>query len=135
VEPPAESDDALLAHAARVAGGRPSVDPGIRERLDAALAALEAVEFGRDQISLESSVPGGVAAKKVVGRVVKPQVDGLLDQLRRQQNALEQLAALLVEVVDALTRDVDSLLVQQIDDLQLRVAEQRRELNALRARQ
>lgn len=131
MEPPPDVDDALIAHANRVRSGRPSIDPGVRDRLAHALTVLRAVEIGRQQISLESTRPGGVVAKKVVGRVIRPQVDGVLDQLRRQQDAIEGLAGILVDVVDALVRDVDAVLVQQLDDLQVRVTELRRELNGL----
>lgn len=133
MEPPPDIDDALVAHASRVRSGRPSIDPGVHDRLAQALAALQAIEIGRQEISLESTRRGGVVAKKVVGRVVRPQVDGVLDQLRRQQDAIEGLAGILVDVVDALVRDVDGILVQQIDDLQVRVAELRREVNAARS--
>ena len=127
-----EEDDALLAHAERVREQRPSLDAAKRQELADALAQLHALEIGRDRIALESTAPGGVFTKKVVGRVVRPQIDGVLDQLREQQAAIERLTALLVEVVDALAGDLDRVVVQQLDDLQVRLAEQRRALNALR---
>src|SRR5262249_45256104 len=116
----------------RVREQRPRVDSAKRAQLAEALAQLQALEIGRDRISLESDAPGGVFTKKVIGRVVRPQIDGVLDQLREQQALIERLTALLVEVVDALAGDLDNVVVQQLDDLQVRVAEQRRALNAQR---
>jgi hypothetical protein len=135
VEPPPDAEGALTDHAQRVRSGRPTLDPAVRTRLAEALAGLQAVQIGRDQIALESDAPGGVVAKKVVGRVVRPQIDGVFAQLHEQKAAIERLAAVLVEVVDALSRDLDGVVVQQLDDLQVRMAEQRKALNALRSSQ
>jgi hypothetical protein len=132
VELPPDVDDALRAHVERLDKGRPHVDPAARDRLAAAVAALRKLHIGRDEIALASTAPGGVAAKKVIGRVVRPQVDGVLAQLRAQQDAIATVARVLEEIVGALVQDLEGLVVQQLDDLHVLVAELRREVNALR---
>lgn len=116
----------LAEHSRQLLG---STDP--RDELINAVDALARFHFARDRIPVTSDKPGGAAVHQAVGKVVGRQIDGVLHQNEEYARAVERVARLVVDLVGTPGPDVQSLL-QQISDLQGRVAEQQRELNRLR---
>jgi 2-polyprenyl-3-methyl-5-hydroxy-6-metoxy-1,4-benzoquinol methylase len=126
----AELDD----HFAKLTGERPSSPSFSLDELEEAVAELRAYAFGRDRIPLESRLPGGTAMHRMVGKTVARQIQGVLDQVQDQSRRVAHALTLLAGITGNLGDAFDKRLLQQLDDLQLQLAEQQRTLNGLRAR-
>src|SRR4051794_39655672 len=75
---PEELDEQLASQYARA-----GKDPLLFEQLDRArdaVARTVGARFGRDQIALDSALPGGPEIHRVVGKAVSRQVLGVLQQ-------------------------------------------------------
>jgi hypothetical protein len=99
-----------------------------------AVDALNEFEFSRDAIVTEASNAPTSAMHKTVGRIVVRQVDGILNQSQQYAHTVHRAAVAMMDVL--LGREQSSVpgLIEQVEDLQARVTEQRREINELRRR-
>ena len=103
----------MAAHFEALLGGRgaSSVDLG---RVSATLEeARSARQFALENVTLDSNIPGGSAAHKLIGRATARQSRGLLDQVQASadatQRALDALAAALGQLRDDLASEARSL--------------------------
>ncbi len=127
VYPPGLEED-LDRHFRMLSGERPVSPSFALDELEASLRDLQHFAYGRDRISLDSNVPGGRALHRTVGKAVSRQIEGVLDQAQEQSRRVAHTIALLTEVTNTLADAFDTRVLQQIDDLQVRLAEQQRRL-------
>jgi 2-polyprenyl-3-methyl-5-hydroxy-6-metoxy-1,4-benzoquinol methylase len=124
-----ESD--LDAHFDRLVSGRPRATPALHDEFDGALRELSQFEFGRAQIDPSSRLPGGQLAHRLMLRTFGREIDGILAQTQQQAWLVGRAMALLGELAAAIGNEFDTRVLQQLDDLQVRVAEQQRAVNRL----
>jgi SAM-dependent methyltransferase len=125
-------EEELDGHFAHLAGDpNPPHASFLVEDLEAARAELEAYHFTRGRISNESRLPGGTAAHRAVGKTVGRQIDGVLSQAQEQARLVARTVGLIVDITSALADASDRQVVQQLDDLQLRLLEHQRALHGL----
>ena len=120
---PPEAQALLADHDARLRGDT--------EVLADAIDAIGRVPLTRAAISHESARPGGAKVHDLVGKAVGREIEGVFGQTRELAEAVQR--AVLVLATEMRRRD-DLDLLQQIDDLQARIAEQQRQIDELRAR-
>ena len=87
-------------------------------------------EYSRGRISSGSDVAGGQALHREIGKVISRQVQGVLEQSQDHADLIARAMTLLAETTSALAREYDTKVLQQLDDLQVRIAELQRGLNA-----
>jgi hypothetical protein len=133
VYPPGLEED-LDRHFRMLAGERPASPSFTMDELEEALRDLQHFAYGREHISLDSNLPGGRALHRAVGKTVARQIQGVLDQAQDQSRRVAHTITLLTEVTNTLADAFDRRVLQQIDDLQVRLTEQQRALHAAIAR-
>jgi O-antigen chain-terminating methyltransferase len=128
---PGDLEETLDEHFDRLVGSRPAPSPAVYDEIRAALSVLESYVFSRDRIDAASEVPAGELAHRIVGKVVSRQIQGVLEQVQDYSRVVAKTVGLVAEIASVLGREYDTKVLQQLDDLQARVSEQQRALNAL----
>ncbi len=124
----------LQTHFEQIVEERPPTPSFTMDELEVALADLQKYAYSRGRIVTDSNLPGGSVVHRTVAKAVSRQVQGVLDQVQEQSLRVAHALTLLVDVTNTLTEAYDRRVVQQLDDLQARLAEQQRELHSLVAR-
>jgi len=128
--PPGLEED-LDKHFEHLAGKRPVSTTFLTEELQAVAQKLEHFEFSRRRIKMESNLPGGSTAHRTIGKTVGRQVDGVLEQVQEYSHLVAHVTALIGSIASALSDEYDTHVLQQLDDLQLRVSELHTKLNGV----
>lgn len=131
---PAGVEEELDGHFAHLVGRRPASPSFAVDDLEQAVAELQQQVFARDRISTGSRLPGGTTLHRVIAKAVARQIEGVLEQAREQSQRVAQTLALLADVTNTVADAYDKRVLQQLDDLQLRLAEQQRDLNVAMSR-
>ena len=121
----------LDEHFDRLVGVRPRSSPALHDELQAALRELNQVAFSRARIDPASRLPGGRMVHRAMSRALSRQIDGVLSQIEQQNWLVTHAIALLGEIASTIGNEFDTKVLQQLDDLQVRLAEQVREVNRL----
>ncbi len=128
---PAGLESDLDGHFAHLTGDRPPSQALPLDELDDALAAIEHFLFSQGRISAQSELPGGGVLHRAVGRAVGRQVQGVLEQAQDYAHRVARAMTLLADTTTTVADVYDKRVLQQLDDLQLQLAEQQRALNQL----
>jgi 2-polyprenyl-3-methyl-5-hydroxy-6-metoxy-1,4-benzoquinol methylase len=118
-EYPADLESTLDDHFDRLVGVRPRSSPALHDELQAVLSALGQHGFSRAKIDPSSNLPGGRFVHRFMSRALSRQIDGMLVQVG--------------EIASTMGDEFDTRILQQLDDLQVRLAEQSRDVNRLEA--
>jgi 2-polyprenyl-3-methyl-5-hydroxy-6-metoxy-1,4-benzoquinol methylase len=130
-EYPDDIEATLDEHFDRLVGVRPRSSPALHDELQAALRELNQVAFSRARIDPASRLPGGRIVHRAMSRALSRQLDGVLSQIEQQNWLVTHAIALLGEIASTIGNEFDTKVLQQLDDLQVRLAEQVREVNRL----
>jgi 2-polyprenyl-3-methyl-5-hydroxy-6-metoxy-1,4-benzoquinol methylase len=128
---PEDLEEVLDEHFKRLVGSRPESSPAVFEELDALAHQLTHFRFAREIPSTSSNIPGGELAHNTLNRVFARQVDGIIGHLQHYASIVARSTTLLTEVALSIAHEFNTKVLQQLDDLQLRLAEQKRTLNRL----
>jgi hypothetical protein len=127
--PPGLEDD-LDKHYRHIVGAhRPPSTASLLDELDGVRAELNNFAFRSDDISVESRIPGGATVHRAVAKTTSRQIQGVLEQAQRHANLVSRTITLMAAVSDSIADTYDRSVMQQLDDLQLRLAEHERELH------
>ncbi len=126
-------EETLDEHFDRLVGVRPRSTPALRTDLQAALRELSTTGFSRARIDPSSNIPAGRFVHRAMSRALSRQLDGVLRQIEEQNQLVTRALALLGEIAASIGDEFDTRVVQQLDDLQVRLAEQVRDVNRLEA--
>ncbi len=121
----------LDGHFTRLTGDRAPSPSFVLAELDQALDRLEHFEFRRDSISLASNTPGGSAIHKAVAKGVSRQIQGVFEQAQDQSHRVARTVALMAKATNLLADAYDNRVIQQIDDLQVRLLREQEQLQRL----
>ncbi len=133
-EYPDDLESTLDDHFDRLVGVRPRSSPALQDELQSVLRALEQHGFSRAKIDPASRLPGGRAVHRFMSRALSRQIDGMLAQMEQQSRLVTRAVAVLGEIASTMSDEFDTSVLQQVDDVQLRMAEQAREVNSLEAK-
>ncbi len=122
----------LETHFEQIVEDRPPTPSFLMDELEIAIDELQQFGYSRNRIQTDSNLPGGSSVHRAVAKAVSRQVQGVLDQAQEQSRRVAHALTLLVDVTNMLTDAYDGRVVQQLDDLQARLAEQQRELHDAR---
>ena len=128
---PDDLEATLDEHFDRLVGVRPRSSPALHDELQAGLRELNQVAFSRARIDPASRLPGGRFVHRAMSRALSRQLDGVLSQIEQQNWLVTHTIALLGEIASTIGNEFDTKVLQQLDDLQVRLAEQVREVNRL----
>jgi 2-polyprenyl-3-methyl-5-hydroxy-6-metoxy-1,4-benzoquinol methylase len=123
-------EETLDEHFDRLVGVRPRT-PALHTELQAALRELSTTGFSRARIDPSSNIPAGRFVHRAMSRALSRQLDGVLRQIDEQNQVITRALALLGEIAASIGSEFDSRVVQQLDDLQVRLAEQARDVSRL----
>ena len=85
--------------------------------------------YSRGNIDTGSEVPGGSFAHRPIAKGVSRQIQGVLEQSAAAHVAIiARAVTLIADITSTLADEYDTKVLQQLDDLQLRLAEDQREL-------
>jgi len=121
-------------HFAHLTDTRPASASFVLDELDEALGEVLRFEFNRARIPTESRVPGGTAAHRTIAKGVSRQIQGVLEQAQDQSHKVARALALMAQATSLLADSFDTRILQQLDDVQARLAEEHRQLQNLLAR-
>ena len=121
----------LDRHFERIMGDRPVAPAFVLAELDDALDQLDHFEYRRDSISTESRIPGGATVHRAIAKGVGRQIQGVLEQTQDQSRRVVRTIALMARATNMLADAYDTSVVQQLDDLQLQLAEQQARMQQL----
>jgi 2-polyprenyl-3-methyl-5-hydroxy-6-metoxy-1,4-benzoquinol methylase len=133
-EYPDDLESTLDDHFDRLVGVRPRSSPALHDELQSVLRALEQHGFSRAKIDPASRLPGGRAIHRLMSRALSRQIDGVLAQMEQQSLLMTRAVAVLGEIASTMGEEFDTQVLQQLDDVQVRMAEQVREVNSLEAK-
>ena len=133
-EYPDDLEATLDDHFDRLVGVRPRSSPALHDEFQAQLHALGELGFSRARIPADSHLPGGRLVHRVMSKAMSRQIDGVLVQVERQNVLLTRALALLGEIASTIGDEFDTRVLQQLDDLQVRLAEQVHDVNGLEAK-
>jgi 2-polyprenyl-3-methyl-5-hydroxy-6-metoxy-1,4-benzoquinol methylase len=133
-EYPDNLEEVLDEHFGRLVGVRPRSSPGLHDELQVVLDALAQLGFSRARIDPASRLPGGRLVHRFMSRALSRQIDGVLAQIEQQSALVTRAVALLGEIAATIGDEFDTRVLQQLDDLQVRLAEQARDVNRLDAK-
>jgi len=133
-EYPDDLEATLDDHFDRLVGVRPRSSPALHDELQAILSALGQVGFSRAQIDPSSNIPGGRLVHRFMSRALSRQINGVLAQVEQQSVLVTRAVAVLGEIASTMGDEFDTRVLQQLDDLQVRLAEQTRDVNRLEAK-
>jgi 2-polyprenyl-3-methyl-5-hydroxy-6-metoxy-1,4-benzoquinol methylase len=128
---PDDLEETLDEHFDRLVGVRPRSTPALHSELQAALRELSTQRFTRARIETSSNLPAGDFVHRAMGRALSRQVDGVLRQIEEQNLLVTRAIALLGEIAATIGNEFDTKVLQQLDDLQVRLAEQARDVTRL----
>jgi SAM-dependent methyltransferase len=128
---PEDLEETLDEHFDRLVGVRPRSTPALHSELQAALRELSTQRFTRARIDPSSNLPAGSFVHRAMGRALSRQVDGVLRQIEEQNLLVTRAIALLGEIAATIGNEFDTKVLQQLDDLQVRLAEQARDVTRL----
>jgi 2-polyprenyl-3-methyl-5-hydroxy-6-metoxy-1,4-benzoquinol methylase len=126
---PPELETELDGHFARVTGDRLPSTAHLVDQLDHAIDELAHFGFSRDHISTESSLPGGGMLHRAIAKGVGRQIEGVLAQAQDQSHRVAKALSLMAQLNNLLADMYDTRVLQQLDDLQLRLNQEHRQLN------
>jgi 2-polyprenyl-3-methyl-5-hydroxy-6-metoxy-1,4-benzoquinol methylase len=126
---PPELETELDGHFARVTGDRLPSTAQLVDQLDHALDELQHFGFSRDHISTASSLPGGGMLHRAIAKGVGRQIEGVLAQAQEQSQRVATALALMAHLNNLLADMYDTRVLQQLDDLHLRLNQEHRQLN------
>ena len=132
-EYPDDLEETLEDHFDRLVGVRPRSSPALHDELQASLGALQELSFSRARISPASRLPGGRLVHRFMSRALRRQIEGVLAQVEEQNRLATRAVAWLGELASTIGNEFDTKVLQQLDDLQVRLAEQARDVNRLEA--
>jgi len=121
-------------HFDRLVGVRPRSSPALHDELQGVLSALGKVGFSRARIDPSSRIPGGRLVHRFMTRALSRQINGVLTQVEQQNVLVTRAVAVLGEIAATMGDEFDTRVLQQLDDLQVRMAEQARDVNGLEAK-
>jgi 2-polyprenyl-3-methyl-5-hydroxy-6-metoxy-1,4-benzoquinol methylase len=130
-EYPDDLEATLDEHFDRLVGVRPRSSPALHSELQGALQELDEVRFSRARIESASRLPGGRAVHRFMSRALSRQIDGVLQQVEQERRVIAHAIALLGDLSTTIGNEFDTKVLQQLDDLQVRLAEQVRDVNLL----
>jgi hypothetical protein len=110
---PEELDEQLASQYARA-----RKDPLLFEQLDRAralVARAAGLRFGRDQIALDSGMPGGTEVHRLIGKAVSRQVLGVLQQVSRFADLTGESLTAMLGALDEMRSVVTNDLFGDID--------------------
>jgi len=128
---PEDLEETLDEHFDRLVGVRPRSTPALHSELQSALRELSTQRFTRARIDPSSNLPAGRFVHRAMGRALSRQVEGVLRQIEEQNLLVTRAIALLGEIAATIGNEFDTKVLQQLDDLQVRLAEQTREVTRL----
>ncbi len=123
----------MESHFERITG-RPPTPSFLLADLEGAVAELGRFEYARDPLPLTSRVPGGSALHKIVAKGVGRQIQGVLIQAQAQSQAVARTITLMATATNMLAESYDKRIIQQLDDLQVRIAEEQAQVQELLVR-
>jgi len=121
-------------HFDRLVGVRPRSSPALHDELQGVLTELGKVGFSRARIDPSSRIPGGRLVHRFMTRALSRQINGVLTQVEQQTVLVTRAVAVLGEIAATMGDEFDTRVLQQLDDLQVRMAEQARDVNGLEAK-
>jgi SAM-dependent methyltransferase len=121
-------EETLDEHFDRLVGVRPRSTPALHTELQAALRELSTTGFSRARIDPSSRIPAGRFVHRAMSRALSRQLDGVLAQIDAQNHLVTRALALLGEIAASIGNEFDTKVLQQLDDLQVRLAEQARDV-------
>ena len=124
----------LDGHFARLTGDRPSSPSFVLGELEQALDDLGNFVYRRDAISNGSRLPGGSALHRAIAKGVGRQIQGVLEQTQDQSQRVFRTVALMARATNLLAEEYDTRVIQQLDDLQLRLAREQDRMQQLLVR-
>jgi 2-polyprenyl-3-methyl-5-hydroxy-6-metoxy-1,4-benzoquinol methylase len=133
-EYPDDLESTLDDHFDRLVGVRPRSSPALHDELQAVLSALGQHGFSRAKIDPSSNLPGGRFVHRFMSRALSRQINGVLAQVEQQSVLVTRAIAVLGEIASTMGDEFDTRVLQQLDDLQVRLAEQARDVNRLEAK-
>lgn len=128
---PDDLEATLDQHFDRLVGVRPRSSPALHYELQAVMRDLNEMGLSRARIDPASRLPGGRLVHKLMSRALSRQIDGVLQQIEAQSRITTQAIGLLSEIASTIGNEFDTKVLQQLDDLQIRLSEQAREVNRL----
>jgi 2-polyprenyl-3-methyl-5-hydroxy-6-metoxy-1,4-benzoquinol methylase len=133
-EYPSDLESTLDDHFDRLVGVRPRSSPALHDELQTILSALGQLGFSRARIDPSSRLPGGRLVHRFMSRALSRQIDGVLVQMEQQTQLVTRAVAVLGEIASTMGDEFDTGILQQLDDLQVRLAEQARDVNRLESK-
>ena len=133
-EYPDDLESTLDDHFDRLVGVRPRSSPALHDELQSVLSALGQHGFSRANIDPASRLPGGRTIHRLMSRALSRQIDGMLAQMEQESMLVTRAVAVLGEIASTMGDEFDTRVLQQLDDLQVRMAEQARDVNVLEAK-
>jgi len=131
---PPDLEAELDGHFERLTGDRPPTPSFLLAELEQALDQLVNFEYRRDAISDESRLPGGSTLHRAIAKGVGRQIQGVLEQTQDQSRRVVRAIALMARATNMLADAYDTRVIQQLDDLQLELAQEQDRLQNLMAR-
>jgi 2-polyprenyl-3-methyl-5-hydroxy-6-metoxy-1,4-benzoquinol methylase len=123
-EYPPGLEAALDGHFERVTGDRSPTPSFVLAELERAMDDLEHFEYRRDNISTASRLPAGGAMHRAIAKGVSRQIQGVLEQAQDQSQRVARTVALMARATNMLADAYDTRVLQQLDDLQMRLSEE-----------
>lgn len=121
----------MESHFERMTGGRPPTPTFLLAELEQAVDDLDRFEYRRDSIGLDSRIPGGSSLHRAVAKGVARQIQGVLTQTQDQSHRVVRTMALLTRATGMLADAYNTRVLQQLDDLQVQLAEEQDELQRM----
>ena len=95
---------------------------------------IQRASIGGAAAPTDSRVPGGSLVHRAVGKAVARHVQGLVEQTQQHAAAIDQAVRIIADVASVLADTYDTRVLQQLDDLQVLLAEEKRQLNGIASR-
>jgi 2-polyprenyl-3-methyl-5-hydroxy-6-metoxy-1,4-benzoquinol methylase len=124
----------LDGHFQRLTGGRPPTPSFLLAELEQAVGEINTFVYRRDVIASESRFPGGTAVHKVIAKGVARQIQGVLDQAQDQSLRIARTIDLIAGTTNLLAETYESRVIQQLDDLQVGLAAEQRQMQEVLVR-
>jgi O-antigen chain-terminating methyltransferase len=131
---PVGLEDELDEHFGRLTDERPPGAAFLLDQLDEARGAIQRAQVTGTEAPTDSRVPGGSLVHRAVGKAVARHVQGLVEQTQQHAAAVDRAVQLVADVASVLADSYDTRVLQQLDDLQVLLAEQKRQLNGIGSR-
>jgi 2-polyprenyl-3-methyl-5-hydroxy-6-metoxy-1,4-benzoquinol methylase len=118
----------LDRHFESVMGERAASTAFLLAELDGAVDELAHFEFRRDAIATSSRLPAGSTLHRAIAKGVSRQIQGVLEQTQDQSRKVVRTVALMARATNMLADAYDRNVLQQLDDLQVQLAEEQKSL-------